>query len=436
MPEFVNTSEVLGSEQAVLDGLVANTLLELRDNTVTDLRYAFYSNAGIRLVDLPNVTKSSSSFYKTYALSSVSLPNLVTMLDQHFYDCDSLANVDLSSLTGTSSSIFGDAEIGVITLPNIVNIYTGGLEFGPIGFDFSKKISFSSGSFSDYRMIHLVLRSQEMCTLSSSTSISTNSPLGSGYGYIYVPSDLVASYKTATNWSNYASQILPISSYPTVYPGTITDTWTQIFEAEQNGTYTSKYSVGDTKTLQYGTGYVLMQIVGMDKDTLSSDTSKTAPITWLAKGAVFVDKKMSDTQPQGWGTCDMRTYLRETVLPSIDPVVRQNIKEVVKPYRTKNPSDTTLTIADTIWLPSAKEVGITTASYIESSGAVYDGVFANNAARVKKKGPFGTGGTLTYYLRSAASAAQFVTVTSSGSVSYTQYSNNSSSYGFAFGFCT
>ena len=31
--------------------------------------------------------------------------------------------------------------------------------------------------------------------------------------YIYVPDDLVENYKTATNWSVYASQIKPLSEY-------------------------------------------------------------------------------------------------------------------------------------------------------------------------------------------------------------------------------
>ena len=35
-----------------------------------------------------------------------------------------------------------------------------------------------------------------------------------GTGYIYVPDNLVDSYKTATNWSAYANQIKPLSELP------------------------------------------------------------------------------------------------------------------------------------------------------------------------------------------------------------------------------
>lgn len=41
----------------------------------------------------------------------------------------------------------------------------------------------------------------------------TNTLIASGTGFIYVPDALVESYKTATNWSTYADQILPLSEY-------------------------------------------------------------------------------------------------------------------------------------------------------------------------------------------------------------------------------
>lgn len=37
------------------------------------------------------------------------------------------------------------------------------------------------------------------------------SAIESGTGYVYVPDELVESYKSATNWATYADQIKPIS---------------------------------------------------------------------------------------------------------------------------------------------------------------------------------------------------------------------------------
>ncbi len=47
-------------------------------------------------------------------------------------------------------------------------------------------------------------------TLSNSNAFA-NTPIAQGTGYIYVPDNLVASFKTATNWSTYASQIKGVS---------------------------------------------------------------------------------------------------------------------------------------------------------------------------------------------------------------------------------
>ena len=55
----------------------------------------------------------------------------------------------------------------------------------------------------------LTLRNTEVVTLAGATAF-TNTPIASGTGYIYVPSDLVDSYKAATNWSTYADQIIAI----------------------------------------------------------------------------------------------------------------------------------------------------------------------------------------------------------------------------------
>ena len=75
-----------------------------------------------------------------------------------------------------------------------------------------------------FLLTSLMLQSTRVCTLSSinafsgcyhilGTKSTTYNPTGAKDGYIYVPDDLVDSYKSATNWSTYASQIKPISEY-------------------------------------------------------------------------------------------------------------------------------------------------------------------------------------------------------------------------------
>jgi hypothetical protein len=52
----------------------------------------------------------------------------------------------------------------------------------------------------------------KICTLSNSNAFK-NTAIANKVGYIYVPDELIEQYKTATNWSVYASQIKPLSAY-------------------------------------------------------------------------------------------------------------------------------------------------------------------------------------------------------------------------------
>ena len=65
----------------------------------------------------------------------------------------------------------------------------------------------------------LILCSETMATLRD-TNAFTNTPIASGTGYIYVPSSLINSYKTASNWSTYAAQFRALEDY--TVDGTIT----------------------------------------------------------------------------------------------------------------------------------------------------------------------------------------------------------------------
>lgn len=55
-----------------------------------------------------------------------------------------------------------------------------------------------------------ILRGDSVASLSN-TNVFLYSGIANGTGYIYVPDELVDSYKAATNWSAYANQIKPLS---------------------------------------------------------------------------------------------------------------------------------------------------------------------------------------------------------------------------------
>lgn len=66
-------------------------------------------------------------------------------------------------------------------------------------------------------LVTLIVRSTAVCALKTNVFLST--PIANGTGYIYVPRALVDSYKAATNWSVYASQIRAIEDYPDICGG-------------------------------------------------------------------------------------------------------------------------------------------------------------------------------------------------------------------------
>ena len=69
--------------------------------------------------------------------------------------------------------------------------------------------------YGDKKFATLIIRTQAVAKLDA-TSAFKDTLIASGKGYIYVPSALVDSYKTATNWSTYANQIRAIEDYPDI----------------------------------------------------------------------------------------------------------------------------------------------------------------------------------------------------------------------------
>lgn len=58
---------------------------------------------------------------------------------------------------------------------------------------------------------HLIIRSETMATLSDANAF-TGTKIANKAGTVYVPSELVNTYKADSKWTNYI--IMPISAYP------------------------------------------------------------------------------------------------------------------------------------------------------------------------------------------------------------------------------
>ena len=299
----------------------------------------------------------------------------------------------------------------------------------------SGAVSIASNAFAECtKLTVLFIRSSSVATLAATNALPSTSFVV-GNGAIYVPAGLVSSYKSATNWSTFADRIYPISAYPVTDFSTVSDTWEQIVAAGNDGSYKTKYSVGDTKliTNKNGNKYYA-QLAAIEGDDLADNSGK-AHMTWLLKNCYQTDHRMNatNTTTGGYPATEMRTWLTDTVLPTLPDTITGAIKEVTKTSYDYGTSST-LTSTEKLWIPSYREVMMGTDK--EDSGVQYTGLFGTTTSTSSrdsriKYSVFGS--AYLWWLRSAYSSTYFYIVGIAGSSYY--YDGASISNGVVFGFC-
>lgn len=229
--------------------------------------------------------------------------------------------------------------------------------------------------------------------------------------------------------NNLKSAVSDIVFYIEKNTKIVLDSWEQIIESINDGTYLSKYNIGDMKRISISGIDDYMILVAKDTDELSNG-SGNAKTTWISKG-LFTTYRTNETNTNddGWIASDIRIWLREAIFPNLDSSVRGSIKEVTKTYYDKT-TGSTLSASDTVWIPSAREIFGVLTGY-ETSGCIYSTAFDNVSTRVKTNA---SGTATSWWLRSAYTedSDSFRAVDSTGYVS-NYYA--SSSRGVALGFC-
>ena len=178
----------------LLEKVVTNTLNEYSNEKLESIKpYTFRECTNLTSINLPNVrTLGLQCFHTCTSLTEVHMPKLTTMNAYAFTDCVNLKLVDFPILGYLQASSLQNCQsLESADFPNVNTM--GNLVF--------------SGCTN---LTKLVLRNNAVCSLSNVAAFS-NTPIANGTGYVYVPDDLVDSYKVARNWSTYASQIKPIS---------------------------------------------------------------------------------------------------------------------------------------------------------------------------------------------------------------------------------
>ena len=377
-------------------------------NVTTIGQYVFNNCSLITSLNFPKLTSAGSyALYNLQYLTSLSIPLLRSIPPYFLTSCYRLHELNLDNVTSIGQYAFGGVPIDYMDLPNVTGTSTqmlGGN--GPKVVDFHANVVLNNQAFMDHRdLIALILRAPTLRAVGSA-SVIANTPIAAGYGWVYVPDDLVDTYKSATNWSVYADRIVGISEYPKAVPGIIQDSWDEIIQAEQDGSYRTKYHIGDLKPVQTLETVYLMQIAAFDADELA-DGSGTAKITWISLGRKMNTINITNEGYRNytWSASYLREWLHNDLYADIDNNVKPYIKEVHK-VSGYNPSASTsdrstVVTTDKIWVPSAHEIGIDSYSAVPlgETGPVYSSIFPTQESRAKKAGGYGTGTTGSWYLR-------------------------------------
>lgn len=174
---------------------------------------AFQNNQNIQTVNLPYVTTvGASAFYRCYSLSQVNLPVCSYIEDNAFYNCRLLNQVNLPVCSYIGNSVFFNCFLlSQVSFPLCEYIGSGAFRTCSL-LSLSLPVCSYIGVFAFYACSSLSIITigySGICSLGDARTFESTQ-ITSSTGSIYVPASLVDSYKSATNWSYFSTQIFPI----------------------------------------------------------------------------------------------------------------------------------------------------------------------------------------------------------------------------------
>lgn len=421
---MANTRQTLGDQETV-DALVNNTLTSLEEDGITTLaNYSLYNHTALTSINFPNLTSTGEHcFDGCSGITSVSMPNVTNIKTYAFNGCTGLTSISLPEATTLGTYAFNDCtHLATVSVPKLTTLGTNTFQNcdALTSFDVPATVTqIPANCFLNSGLTTLILRKDSMVTLADINAFS-NTPIASLEGIIYVPNELVSTYKADSKWKNFF--ICSIDDYPVDISTLKPSSWAEVNTGVSNGDYLT-WPLGITVPLTSGNYTFQMQLIAKDTDELSDGTGN-AHTTWIARD-IMLTARMNSSEVVTDGYAGSAMY--KTTLPNlkdgIDETIQGYMKSVKKTWRDDTGS--TKTSDETFWIPSYREIFGGTP--YENAGCVY-GFFNSTASKIKKRG----GSADSWWLRSVGGRTYFEYVYTNG------YANNQAankSSGVVPGFC-
>lgn len=199
--------------------LISDNFTSVSDENVTSVRAScFFACKKIQEVYLPNVTSIGDSAFKCCdMLSKINIQNVETLDDYALSTCLKITELYLpKAITIGTSACDSMPQLKKVTLGNVKTIGEYALYWNLNCEEIDISLNENVGSIGakaflgDKKLSKLTIRGTALIGLKDSNAFY-NTPIANGTGKIYVDPSIVETYKTATNWSNYASVIEAIS---------------------------------------------------------------------------------------------------------------------------------------------------------------------------------------------------------------------------------
>ena len=198
------------------------TKLDLPKATVLN-NYLVSGCSSLTELNIPNAESGKGFAISGSKIEHLYLPKFASPGSSVFRNATYLRTVDMPKLSRLEQFLFmGDTALETVTFPKVSSVAGQAMEscsaLTYVDLPICKSID-AKGFNKCSSLKTLILRlTTAVCSLAN-VSAFTGTPIASGTGFIYVPSALVDSYKSATNWSAFASQFRTIEDFPDITGG-------------------------------------------------------------------------------------------------------------------------------------------------------------------------------------------------------------------------